>query len=526
MNAIKQLKKIYEIQIDRAEYEQSVMSANRLTSLCPDDANAFNMLAHSLKICNKLEPALKCYQLSLLMDNNQANVHMVVGEILSMQGKKSEAFSCYLKGMELKPETPEVLHKTGSFLIDAGYLEEAELLLTKALHAGCDSVTFDLLDLYDKKGDKKRLKEFMLENQALFSSEKENLSLANAYLSLKEYEKAIFYLKGIKIVGKPDNWLRAYSNMLAHAYEQKGLYAQAFARYQEQNVRSHTVYSRKDAEAHFNQSIVVAGNVTIAEKMAVAGLTRPHKSLFILGLPRSGTSLLEQVINVDRSVVAAGELNFIESAYTEYLSGRRSLAELSEWYQDKTEFIIKDRGVNLQSVHWVSDKMPSNFAYLGFIKELLPDALFLYCKRDPMDNGLSIYKQNFDNSHGYASRQHDIGHFIALERKIMEHWLAVFPSSIYTVHYEKLVTQFDAETQHIFKFLGLNWSADVRQFYTKDRLANTASYNQVRNPVHTDSVGIYKKFDRELLPLKTSLQSFGVINTETETEPSIRYLTV
>ncbi|MCK5666905.1 MAG: sulfotransferase, partial [Thiotrichaceae bacterium] len=272
------------------------------------------------------------------MDNNQVNVHMVVGEILSMQGKKSEAFGFFLKGMELNPETPEVLQKTGSFLIDAGYLEEAEVLLSKALLAGFESVTFDLLDLYEKQGKKKKLKDFIVEHQELFNREKENLTLANAYLSLNEFERTIFYLKGMGVENKTDNWLRAYNNILAQAYEKKGLYSQAFEKYKEQNTRSKTLYSSTESEAHFNKSIGVSSNIQMAEKMSVHGFSKSYKHVFIVGLPRSGTSLLEQILNVDMSVVAAGELNFIESAFNEYVKGNRSLVELSEWYQDKCEF--------------------------------------------------------------------------------------------------------------------------------------------------------------------------------------------
>ena len=514
MSTIKQLRKIYHSQVDQSEYEKAVLTANKLSGLCPDDANVYNMLAHALKLCNQLEAALKCYQLSLLMDNNHVNVHMVVGEILSMQGKKSEAFGCYLKGMELNPETPEVLHKTGSFLIDAGYLDEAELLLSKALLAGCESVIFDLLDLYEKQGEKQKLKYFIVEHQELFNREKENLSLANAYLSLKEFERTIFYLKGMRTDNKPDSWLRAYNNLLAQAYEKKGLYSQAFEKYQEQNIRSHTLYSSKEAEAHFNKSIGVSSNIQITEKMSVHGFSKSYKHVFIVGLPRSGTSLLEQILNVDKSVVAAGELNFIESAFNEYVKGHRSLVELSEWYQDKCEFIISDTGANIQSINWVSDKMPTNFAYLGFIKEMIPEAKFLYCKRNPLDNGFSIFKQNFNNSHGYASNLQDIAHFIALERSMMKRWLDSYPASIYTINYEKLVTQFDTESENIYDFLDLEWSENVRLFYKNNKVINTASYNQVRNPINTNAVGAYKHFDKELLPLRLKLMKYGVIETD------------
>ncbi len=514
MSTIKQLKKIYKDQIAKTEYEKAVLSANSLSNLCPDDANAYNMLAHALKMSNQLEAALKCYQMSLLMDGNQVNVHLVVGEILSMQGKKSEAFGFFLKGMELNPETPEVLHKTGSFLIDAGYLEEAELLLSKALRSGCTPVIFDLLDLYEKQGDKQILQKFMLKHQAILKEETDNLSLANAYLSLHEYEKSIFYLKGMGIDNKPDNWLRAYNNLLAQAYEKKGLYSQAFEKYQQQNLKSKTVYSTKDAEALFNKSISVSNNIKVSEKMAVYGLSRSYRPVFIVGLPRSGTSLLEQILNVDDSVVVAGELNFIESAFKEYTDGRRPLADLSEWYQDKCEFIINDSGVDIHTVNWVSDKMPINFAYLGFIKEMIPEARFLYCKRNPMDTGLSIFKQNFTNSHAYANSLDNIAHFIALERGMMSHWLELYPASIYTVNYEQLVTEFDSESEKIYDFLDLDWTEKVRLFYKNTKVVNTASYNQVRNPINTKAVGAFHFYENELNPLKQKLQKYGVIDDD------------
>ena len=131
-----------------------------------------------------------------------------------------------------------------------------------------------------------------------------------------------------------------------------------------------------------------------------------------------------------------------------------------------------------------------------------------------MDNGLSIFKQNFNNSHGYASKQHDIAHFIALERSMMSQWLDRYPASIYTVNYEQLVTQFDAESENIYDFLNLEWSEKVRLFYKNNKVINTASYNQVRNPINTNAVGAYKHYDNELLPLRLKLMKYGVIETD------------
>ncbi len=513
MKKYQQLTSQYQQQLESGEFEQAVMTANRITDLQPDNADGYNMLAHALKQCNQLEAALKCYELSLLMDNHQVNVHLVVGEILAMQGRKQEAYQRFLTGMEMTPDKPQVMRRTGSFLIDAGHLDEAEVLLEKAFDAGLDDVVFELLDLYEKKGDLERVRHFMAQHQAILQGSPQKLSPANAWLALGEVEKALFYLKRIEPDTQPLGWQRAYFNLLGQTYEKKGFYAQAFNCFERQNRCSTGGYDPKQAEQLLNRVIDTSNRVAMKDKMAVQGQGRDFAPLFIVGLPRSGTSLLEHILNVHPQLLAAGELNFIESAFNSYAEHKKPLPQLAEWYQDKCEYLIHKSGQKPQALHWVSNKMPSNFMYLGFILEMLPNARILHCKRDPLDNGLSIYKQNFADSHRYATNQRDIAHFIALERKLMKIWQERYPQAIMTVDYETLVCDFERQTDKIFEFLQLQKPAALEQFYRNPTLVNTASYQQVRQPLNTQAIGASQHYARQLEPLRQQLGEYQVIET-------------
>ncbi len=232
--------------------------------------------------------------------------------------------------------------------------------------------------------------------------------------------------------------------------------------------------------------------------------------LFIIGLPRSGTSLLEQVLNTSDHVVAGGELLFVEAAYKKYFEKREPLEQVSHWYREKVEFITKNQEIPKTAPRWLTDKLPANFVNVGFIKNMVPDAKFLYCTRNPLDNGLSIFKQDFLHRHSYATRLEDIAHFIALERRIMQHWIDRFPGLILEVRYEDLVTDFDAQTRRIFDYCDLTWSPEVRDFHNSGYYCNTASFDQVRKPVYSTSVGFNRRYRKQLDPLREHLESLEV----------------
>lgn len=506
----------FDKHIKNAEFEDAVMTANQLTEINPRSDAAYYLLGYALKLCQQFRSALKCFDQSIQLNSIQTQAYTEKGEIHYFLGEQEQAFSAFTSALEWGSEDPIVLQKTGGFLLDNGHLTESKIMLDKALKLGNELVLEELLDWHERNSDKKLLLSFIEQHTDYWSKNEDNLSLANAYLSLKDYEKTAFYLKSMSIDKKPKLWQRAYFNLLAQAYEKLRLYDKAFESYSAQNKRTELSYNPKKMEQNFQTAIHLSEKISMAEKMETIAIRTRWKPVFIIGLPRTGSTLLENILATSKHFLPAGELEFIETAFNDYSSQSKTLTEVSIWIQSKLDFIVKEQGLSQTIPLWVSDKMPTNFVYIGFIKAMLPDAKFLYCKRHPMDVGLSIYKQNFNQAIGYANDLDHIAHFMALENNIMEHWLSEYSDSILSVEYEHLVSDFNHETQQIFEFLNLKWSSQVNQFYKNKRFAKTASYQQVREPIKTQWVAQYTHYLPQLKDFYQQLRRYKLVSEQEE----------
>jgi hypothetical protein len=231
-------------------------------------------------------------------------------------------------------------------------------------------------------------------------------------------------------------------------------------------------------------------------------------------MPRSGTTLVEQIIASHPQAYGAGELKKIRDLARE-MGVRRGVAgdypEVVAEIDPETSRVLAAeyeaylcRGVD-PGVTRVADKMPSNFAHLGFIALLFPDARVVHCTRHPLDVGLSIYFQHFAHSHEYAHDLSDIGHFYRLYQRFMKHWNEVLPLRIHHLRYEDLVTNPEGETRALIEFLGLPWNEGCLAFHKNERSVRTASAWQVRRPVYNRGVGRWRNYEKYLGPLKQAL---------------------
>jgi tetratricopeptide (TPR) repeat protein len=214
--------------------------------------------------------------------------------------------------------------------------------------------------------------------------------------------------------------------------------------------------------------------------------------IFVFGMPRSGTTLVEQILcshplvgTIGESLLIAGLAKAAEigaEAAFDSQSVRRHLDSLRHFYLEKAQIEAAE------GVYFV-DKMPSNFLHLGLISLILPEARMIHCRRDPLDTCLSCYATLFTHGHEYSYDLNDLGHFYILYRKQMAHWHAVLPQeSILDVDYEDLVENTESQVGRILEFCGLSWDADCLRFYETKRHVKTASFNQVRLPIYKSSI--------------------------------------
>ncbi|HED12262.1 MAG TPA: sulfotransferase family protein, partial [Gammaproteobacteria bacterium] len=249
---------------------------------------------------------------------------------------------------------------------------------------------------------------------------------------------------------------------------------------------------------------------------AVTGSTRP---IFILGMPRSGTTLTEQILASHPHVYGAGELVFINDRIREIRnmppgSGDFWAAHMDKLTEEKmTELAnhyLGDIG-NLDSeAKHVTDKMPHNFLAIGLINLLLPEARIIHCRRNPLDTGLSIYFQSFLWLHNYATDLADIGCFYNEYHRLMQHWEQVIDIPMLNVDYEDMIEDTEGVSRKILEFCQLEWHDSVMDFYKSGRAVATSSYDQVRQPIYKTSRARWKNYEQHIEPLRKALSEHSL----------------
>ena len=290
--------------------------------------------------------------------------------------------------------------------------------------------------------------------------------------------------------------------MLQHALgdtlDELGDTERAFAAWSEANQLRGIEF---DAEAHAARVLDIMNAYPAGSFQSLPRASHDSElPVFIVGVPRSGTSLTEEILASHPDAHGAGELNEIASGLRhrsqEALDAAAApyLARLRELAAESCPDALR-----------VTDKMPHNFLHLGLAAQLFPRARVVHCVRDPLDAGFSCFTRNFHASHDYATDLGSIGVFIRMHEQLMKHWKAVLPLPIHELRYEDLVEAPERVSRELVEFCGLDWDPAVLRFHESHRPVRTASYAQVRQPIYRTAVGRAKRYERCLEPLRHEL---------------------
>ena len=238
--------------------------------------------------------------------------------------------------------------------------------------------------------------------------------------------------------------------------------------------------------------------------------------VFVVGMPRSGTTLVEQILAAHRNVDGAGERTALGQAFAA-MGGAQSDASSAHRIA-AVDGASLDRAAAryLAELHALGpgaarivDKMPGNFLYLGLVGLILPGARIVHCARDPRDIGLSIFTFRFHGSHGYAHDLSDLGWYIGQHDRLMAHWKAALPTPILTVRLSDWVDDFDGTLERLLAYLELPFDANCARFYERDARVRTVSRAQVRQPINARGLNRWTTFASELAPLIAELRRAG-----------------
>lgn len=393
---------------------------------------------------------------------------------------------------------------------------EAATWLDKAMAAGFENSEILAIraNCYIHEGDEQKALEFF---ERAIKLDPENVEAHYQHRNLIKTEAGdpIFEhlesLKGNpKITGTPE--INLYF-LLGKMYQRLGEDDRAFENYQIANQKTEALYTKQGTVYNADQ---VKRDFDLLKKAfskaALAELdyqgSESEAPVFIVGMPRSGTTLLEQIISAHPLAEGRGELDQMHHIHTQMEDGLRAGKTLESllkdngkaWQKSYLEALSPGEGVTR-----VSDKLPANFRSLGLISLLFPKARIIHIQRNPLDVGFSIFGNLFDTGHPYSTSLKNIGDYSRQTLDLLEYWKAELEIPILDLAYEDLVSDQEQKSKDIIEFLGLDWDPACLEFYTQDFAAMTLSSIQVRKPMTSKSVARWKRFQEHLGPLEEGL---------------------
>jgi tetratricopeptide (TPR) repeat protein len=499
---------------EQQRWTEAEASFRRALMLKPDFAAAHHDLGNALIAQGKLIEAQACYRRALEIAPKLAEAHCSLGNALKESGQLAEAESCCRHALLLNPLFAAAHYVLAITLHDQGRHAEAEISFQRTLEIKPDYVDA-LVGLGDVAAGQGRFADAeVLYRRALTI----NPQLCTAWAAIAGIRKMtsadtdwITNAEAIVQRGLPKRQEATMRYAMGKFCDDAQDFEQAFKHYQRANELV-KAYGGKYDQLQHTRDIDQLCQAYHSKKISrpYAGASASAKPIFIVGMPRSGTSLIEQILASHPAVFGAGELTF----WMQTLSKHRSeiyAAELSEVMVRKLadDCLQNLSGFSADALR-VIDKMPINFSMLGLIHAVFPNARILHTQRNPIDTCLSIYFQNFGASHVYANDLEDLAHYYREYHRLMAHWRATLPTDRFLdVAYEALVEDQQSWSRKIIEFIDLDWDERCLDFHKTERKVATSSNWQVRQKIYKSSKERWRNYEQFAGPLLGLLELDG-----------------
>ena len=519
----------------------------------PDFVEAHHGLGVLLTKTGDLPAAIGCFRKALDIDPEYGEVRMILGKVLQRLERDDEAIGCYREHLARNPNHAPTHFELATIFARKRPLVEAVAHYERALALEPECAAYmtglaSALRLLDKHKDAVTLLQqaialepdnpdtLSLLGRALVDAGEleQGLSLSRRAFELARQRPEIGYnLVCSGKVAPGDPLFPAMEAMLpriasftsidqcclyfalAKAYEDIGQPSKAFEylRIGNSTKRRHIEYD-EGKEIGFLERIerVFAADVLGQRR----GVGHPSKvPIFIVGMPRSGTTLVEQILASHPMVYGAGERAELPALLSRIAKSGQAIAPFPEilgflggpeLYKLGKDYVESIR-LLAPDAQRIADKRPTNFAWVGLIHSILPDARIIHVIRDPVDTCLSCFSQLFAGALNFAYDLGELGRYYRAYSRLMAHWRAVLPQkAMLEIHYESLVANFPEETRRLIDYCDLTWDPVCLSFYKTSRTVRTASVTQVRKPIYSTSVGRWRPNEEVVRPLVEGLR--------------------
>ena len=470
--------------VSSSEYVQAIGICRQALAREPDNADAHYLLGRVLMLQEDFAGGSAALREALAIDANRSATYLSLGECLHAQGDVLAAMQCFRVAIDRFPREAGLFNGLGLAALDAGEIDCAEHSLRRALQLDetLPGVSLNFA----------RSKHFVA-----FDEDARHISALARRTDLPAIDRADVHFALAKIYDDCQQMESAsFHYRRANALIKDGV--------------------RFDASRHEQVVTRIIDTFSVELFKRCAGFGEPSSTpVFIVGMPRSGTTLVEQILASHSQVYGAGEKPFVD----------RISRLVSKRLGSSLNYPVSAIGMDCESAVWlgtqylnaigelpteirrVTDKLPANFLHLGLIALILPNARIVHCRRDPRDTALSVFCQQFENGHEWAYDMDDIAAFYNQYQRLMEHWQQCLPNRSLTVSYEQLVASQEKTSRGLIEFCGLTWEPACLEFHRRGGTVSSASNWQVRQPIYQTSVARWERYAPFLPELTTTLDS-------------------
>ena len=496
--------------------------AQRAVASQPDEPTAHTTLGNLLLEHEHAFEAVQAFRAALRLDPGHVNARFNLGSALRRMGEPEAAASELRQLVERFPEDAELWVNLGGALLDAGRIGDAKDALWKALALSPDDpdalnelglAHVDAGEFEDGARCYRRIIEGKPDHPQVWL----NYSKTRRFVpsDRAEIEQAVRVAK--RVDARPDSGPESgdIHFALGKMYDDLGEFDLAFEHFRRGNevLRRHTPFDPRNAARLVDDMRTRFDNAWFAR---VRGWGDPSaRPIFIVGMPRSGTTLIEQILATHPEVHGGGELirlpNIARKLLTrdDGLPERAALPERAELAAAARDYLDYTEALAGTAVR-VTDKLPENYHHLGLVSTLFPNACIVHVRRHPMDVCVSNYLVRFHRGHAYSYDFSSLACEYSSYERLMRHWRTTLPSPIHELSYESFVRSLESESRKLLDFCGLGWDERCLEFHRTPRPVHTASSWQVRQPVYRHSIQRWRNYERHLEPLREALRRSGV----------------
>ena len=460
------------IQKKNKKFHDAVLSFENAIKINPKFSEAHNNLGNTKKSLNKKVEAIYHYKKAIDLKNDNIAALISLSTILKENNNYKELIKVYEKILNLDPKNIKTLYNLGTahlFLGNASkareYFENTikiDPLNIPAFRNYVSTLKIDETNKIFKIFKNLNFSTLKYENKVLLLD-----ALSKCYFDMDKFENAFNYLDECNLLKKEN------SNFSMN--EQKNIFKKIKYLFSDMN----------NGVLEFNDKI-------------------QSTPIFIVGMPRSGTSLLEQILSTHSKIYGAGELNYLQKIIDK--SGLEKPNNIRSYFNEIRKYYYSQIS-KISNYDFIIDKLPSNFRWIGFIIESFPEAKIIHLKRNPMAVCWSNYKNFFlDNGLDFNLNQRDVAEYYSMYLNLMEFWRAKYKKNILEIQYEIFVKNFEVNTKKILDYLNLPWEDQLLQYQKNNRPVTTASHQQVREKIKMNTSEEWKKYKNYLEPMQAVLK--------------------